>query len=188
MVMITLGELVLNPGQAATSSLVPRSGTFRAVHGMARGRSVSRNRLPPGGIWAGVDSGHGRRLMVSRPGRSRQGGRSLVAVRKRRPRLRRFDLDDVIAHRPQQVDQLVLFCLRDMELIERGPQMLHGDLELTGRDLHPVVRIPHAPAGVRAGTASSLAQLVDNLLLEPRDVSPRELPVGPVIAPDTGHP
>jgi hypothetical protein len=54
MVMITLGELVLNPGQAATSSLVPRSGTFLAVHGMARGRSVSRDRLPPGGVWAWI--------------------------------------------------------------------------------------------------------------------------------------
>jgi len=49
-------------GQAATSSLVPRSGTFRAVHGMARGRSASHDHLPPGGIRAGVDSGHGRRL------------------------------------------------------------------------------------------------------------------------------
>ena len=48
MVMITPGDLVLNPGQAATSSPVPRSGTFLAVHRMARGRSVSRDRLPPG--------------------------------------------------------------------------------------------------------------------------------------------
>src|SRR5580693_613910 len=156
MVMITLGELVLNPGQAATSSLVSRSGTFRAVHGMARGRSVSRNRLPPGGIWAGVDSGHGRRLMVSRPGRSRQGGRSLVAVRKRRPRLRRLDLDDVIAHRPQQAGQLVLLCLRDMELIERGPQMLHGDLELTGR-------VRPGPAGGRAGGIGDAGALLGGL-------------------------
>jgi hypothetical protein len=46
--MITVGELVLNPGQAATSSLVPCSGTFLAVHGMARGRSASHDRLPPG--------------------------------------------------------------------------------------------------------------------------------------------
>jgi|SRR5580693_3713306 hypothetical protein len=121
MVMITVGELVPDPGQAATSSLVPRSGTFLAVHGMARGRSAIHDRLPPGGIWAGVDSRLGRRLMVSRPGRSRQGGRSLVAVRKRRPGLRRFDLDNVIAHRPQQADQLVLLRPRDMELVERGP-------------------------------------------------------------------
>jgi|HubBroStandDraft_2_1064218.scaffolds.fasta_scaffold39058_2 hypothetical protein len=54
MVMITLGELVLNPGQEATSSLVSRSGTFRAVHGMARGRSVSHDHLPPGGIRAWI--------------------------------------------------------------------------------------------------------------------------------------
>src|SRR5262249_38131274 len=31
-------------------------------------------------------------------------------------------------------------------------------------------------------------QLVGDLLHEPRDVGPRELPVGPVIAPNAGHP
>ncbi len=66
--------------------------------------------------------------------------------------------------------------------------MLHGDLELTGRDLHPGVRLQHAPAGVRAGTAGGLTQLVDDLLHQPLDVRPYELAVGPVIAPDTRHP
>ena len=66
--------------------------------------------------------------------------------------------------------------------------MLHDDIELAGRDLHAGVRLQHAPAGVRAWTAGSLTQLVDNLLHEPLDVSPDELAVGPVIAPDTGHP
>jgi hypothetical protein len=67
-------------------------------------------------------------------------------------------------------------------------QVLHDDLELAGRDLHAVVRRPHAPAGVRAGAAGDLTQLVGDLLLEPPDVSAGELAVGPVIAPDPGHP
>jgi hypothetical protein len=54
-----------------------------------------------------------------RPRRSHQEGRSLVTVRKRRPRLRRLDLDDVIAHRPEQTGQLVLLRLGDTELVER---------------------------------------------------------------------
>jgi len=46
--------------------------------------------------------------------RSRQGGRSLVAVGQRRACLRRVDLDDVIAHRPEQFDQLILLRLSDI--------------------------------------------------------------------------
>src|SRR4029077_2935544 len=43
-------------------------------------------------------------------------------------------------------------------------------------------------AGVGAGAAGGLAQLVGDLLHEPRDVGPYELPVGPVIAAHAGHP
>src|SRR5215831_3976452 len=123
-----------------------------------------------------------------RSGQSRQRGRSLVTVGKRRPRLRRLDLDDVTAHRQEQLDQLLLLRLRDVELIERRRQMLHDDIELAGRGPHPRVRIPHAPAGVDAGTAGDLTQLIGDLLHEPRDISPCELSVGPVIPPDAGHP
>src|SRR6266480_7903486 len=122
------------------------------------------------------------------PDRLRQRGRSLVAVGKRRPRLRRLDLDDVTAHRHDQIDQLVLLRLRDVELVERCRQMLHDDVELAGRRPHPGVRFLHAPAGVGAGAAGGLAQLVADLLQEPRDVGPGEFPVGPVIAPHAGHP
>jgi hypothetical protein len=59
--------------------------------------------------------------------------------------------------------------------------------ELAGRDLHSVVRLRHAPAGVGAGTAGRLTQLVDEVLLEVRDVGPPELPVDPVIASLAGH-
>ena len=51
-----------------------------------------------------------------------------------------------------------------------APQMLHDGIEFAGRGLHPGVRLPHAPAGVGAGTAGGLTQLVDDLLLKPRDV------------------
>jgi len=66
--------------------------------------------------------------------------------------------------------------------------MLHDCIELAGRGLHPSVRIPHAPAGVGAGTACGLTQLVDYLFLKPRDVSPLEFPVDPVIARDADYP
>lgn len=131
----------------------------------------------------------GRRTShVTRLGRSRQRRRSLVTAGKRRPRLRRLDLDDVPAHRQEQLDQFVLLWLSDTELVERRPQMFHDDLELTRRGLHPSVRLAHAPAGVGARTAGDLTQLVGDLLLEPRDVGPRELPIGSVIAPNTGDP
>ena len=66
--------------------------------------------------------------------------------------------------------------------------MLHGDVELTGRGLHTGMCLGHAPAGVGAGAAGNLTQLVGELLHEPRNIGPDELPVGPVIAPDTRHP
>src|SRR5262249_56618569 len=71
---------------------------------------------------------------------------------------------------------------------ERSPQMLHDDIELACRRPHPGVRFPHGPAGIGAGGAGDLPQLVGDLLQEPGDVGPRELPVGPVIAPNAGHP
>src|SRR5215472_14898231 len=43
--------------------------------------------------------------------------------------------------------------------------MLHDHLELTGRRLHPGVRVLHCPAGVGAGPTGDLAQLVGDLLL-----------------------
>jgi hypothetical protein len=76
------------------------------------------NRGVPG---QGVDSRPAGRLTVSTPGQSVQGERGLVAVRKRRPGLRRLDLDDVIAHRHDQGDQFVLIRPGNVELLERRP-------------------------------------------------------------------
>ena len=95
------------------------------------------------GISTLEESGGGRAGQLQR-------GCGLIAARKRRPGLRRLDLDDVIAHRHDQGDQLVVVRLGDVQFVERRVQVLHGDVELTGRDRHPVVCLPHGPAGVGA--------------------------------------
>jgi hypothetical protein len=91
------------------------SGSVRAVAGRCSGAAVARrpgscHHRPAAVVRPDLSPGSGRRLVrgrrlrVSRASRSPQRGRGLVAVRKRRSRLRRLDLDDVIAHRPEQVD------------------------------------------------------------------------------------
>ncbi len=52
-------------------------------------------------------------------------------------------------------------------------------VELSGGDRHTVVPRPHATAGIGTGPASRLAHLVDEHLLEPRDVGALEFPVDP---------
>jgi len=60
------------------------------------------------------------------------------------------DLDEIIAHRHEQPNQLVLLRLGDVELVQRPIQMLHDNVELAGRGAHPGVCLSHAPAGVGA--------------------------------------
>src|SRR6266545_824196 len=111
-----------------------------------------------------------------------QSGCSLVGLGERRPGLRRLDLDDLVAHRSEQAEQLLLLRRRNVELVERCDELLDERVELSRRHLHPVVCLPHVPARVSAGAARRLAHLVDEHLLEPRDIGPRELLVDPVIA------
>jgi hypothetical protein len=75
------------------------------------------------------------------------------------PRLWRLDLDDLIAHRQQQTEQLSVLGRGDVELIERPLQILDERVELAGRDSHRVVRLPHAPAGVGMWTSIVTASM-----------------------------
>ena len=70
----------------------------------------------------------------------------------------------------------------------RSMQETHDGMAVTAGEFDVVMQ--HLGAALDELTVPKTEQdeLVDDLLLEPLDVSPCELAVGPVIAPDTGHP
>jgi transposase len=59
--------------------------------------------------------------------------RGLIAVGERRSRLRRLDLDDLVAHRREQPEQIVSFRLRHVELVELRHEILDESIELARR-------------------------------------------------------
>src|SRR5512132_399023 len=66
-------------------------------------------------------------------------------------------------------------------MVERRDQILDERVELSGRDTHPRVRLFHVAARVRRGTAGRLRHLIDEHLLQTRDIRAGELPVDPIV-------
>src|SRR5439155_25920860 len=91
----------------------------------------------------------------------------------------RHHLRDVAALRREYTEQRLLLRSGTVELAERQYQVLDEGIELSGGDGHTVVRPSHVPTGVAAGPARCFADLIDEHLLESRDVSPLEFAVDP---------
>src|SRR5262245_12466782 len=78
----------------------------------------------------------------------------------------RLLLDDIALHRTERAEELALFLLADLELVEGLREVLHERREVSRTDAHALVGVLHALALVLAGAAARLADLVDQIVLE----------------------
>src|SRR5438067_9412598 len=97
-----------------------------------------------------------------------------------------FDLlpDDLRLHRSEHGQKVALLLLRHFELVERPLQIFDERVELRIGDIHALVRGRHVTARIGAGAARSLADLIDEILLEPRNIVAAEESVDPVVRGD----
>src|SRR5271168_3387054 len=79
-------------------------------------------------------------------------------------KLRLFN--DVRLHGTEDTEKCVLVSFRDLELVESSDEILDESIEISRADAHARVRGLHVLAGVLAGSAGSLANLVDQVALE----------------------
>src|SRR2546423_14205142 len=81
----------------------------------------------------------------------------------RRP-ARSLLLDDVALQSCDEVEKLLLLLSADLELVERGDEVLGRGVPLGLRDAQPLVRVLHRAPGVDAGAARGGAELVEYVL------------------------
>src|SRR4051812_32860641 len=81
-----------------------------------------------------------------------------------------LDLDDVVLHRGDRGDEVILLILPDLALVERRLQRRYGRVPLRLGDLHALVGIFHRFAGVLAVAARLLADLGDEVRPELLDL------------------
>src|SRR2546423_7798650 len=81
----------------------------------------------------------------------------------RRP-ARSLLLDDVALQSCDEVEKLLLLLSADLELVERGDEVLGRSVPLGLRDAQPLVRVLHRAPGVDAGAARRGAELVEYVL------------------------
>src|SRR5262245_63253658 len=81
------------------------------------------------------------------------------------------------------------FCSRagNFELVEALCEVLHQRVEILAPDAHAGMHRPHVAAGIDAGAAGSLADLLDEMRLEPIDIGIGEESVDALVGRDVLH-
>src|SRR5262249_56872259 len=71
--------------------------------------------------------------------------------------------DDILLHRRQDRDQLLLLARRHLELVERLAEVADQRVEMARADAHPSMGLAHAAAGVDAWAARALPALLPHV-------------------------
>src|SRR5437764_14317960 len=73
-------------------------------------------------------------------------------------------LHDVVLQAADEVEQFLLLLRADLELVERGDEVLGRGVPVVLGDAESHVRVLHRAPGVEAGAARRRAELVDDVL------------------------
>jgi hypothetical protein len=93
-------------------------------------------------------------------------------------------IDDLRLERPQDAQELALFLGGHVELVQRLDQVLDQGVEVRVGDPHALVRGLHVLAGIHTGTPGSLADLIDQVALQPRDIGLGEKTIDALVGRD----
>ena len=82
---------------------------------------------------------------------------------------------DITLHRPEGAEKLGLLVLSSFGCVQCGDEVAYESVEVAAADTHAGMGAFHASAGVSAGSAGGLANLIDQLQPESVRANPRTM-------------